>query len=169
MLTGYKKYKIVGDKHPNILNIDILSKLILNCNLSVIAMIRNPNDIYMSFIERVERENLSPFNNELFEYQLKHSFKMIATLQKYCPERIICVKYEGFYESEERIRRLFARLNIDPASLHEEGIRYICERARLLSQRRPGLHTEILQRNHLEYDPSRFDHLKDIIDWTTVI
>lgn len=168
-LTNYRKYKIVGDKHPNILDINIINKLILNNNLNIIAMIREPYDIYMSFLERIEREKLTPFNMDLFEYQLEHSFKTIATLQKYCPERIICVKYEGFYESEERIHNLFARLTIDPASLHEEGIRYICERARLLSQRRPSLHKEILQRNHLEYDPSRFDHLKHIIDWTTVI
>ncbi len=166
---NYESYKIVADKQPYMLAIRIFEKLILNKQLSVIAIIREPNDIYLSYLEKIRRDASFPFQTDVFEEELEESFKIIAALQKYCPERIICVKYEGFYESEERIRRLFARLNIDHASLHEEGIRYVCERARLLSQRRPGLHTEILQRNHLEYDPSRFDHLKHIIDWTTVI
>lgn len=165
----YNLYKIVADKYPHMLSIGIFEKLLLNKHLSIIAIIRNPNDIYMSYLEKIRRDPLFPFKVDMIEAELEKSFKIIATLQKCCSERLICVKYEGFYESEERIRRLFARLDIDPASLYEEGIRYVCERARLLSQRRPGLHREILQRSHLEYDPSKFDHLKNIIDWTTVI
>jgi hypothetical protein len=170
VLEHYEDIPIVGDKEPVLLDCNLPLRLLVNPWLQAVLMVRDPIDILISSIERKAGD--VPFNvflDSQFWQDIEDNYRQVGQLQKACGDRVITVRYEGFFESEDRVGRLFTRLGIDPSSVNWEGVRYLSERSRRLSEVRSHARARFLTEEGDRIDEAVRERIHSYIDWQDVI
>lgn len=170
LLRHYELLNLVGDKSPLVNWKDIVLGLLINPNLHILFMIRNPKEISFSakLMEKCDPE-FPRFNYETLSATIKSMYTFIGELQKYCPHRITLVQYEGFFESREKIENFFYSLGLNPLSVYEPGIEFIIRQAKEVSTSRMNRYSTLNSNEIIYFDESFIDELQNSINWKEVI
>lgn len=169
VLNHYECLHLVGDKLPLVNFKDIIIGLLINKNLHILFMIRNPRDIFYS-AKLMEKHdpNFPPINYENFSSAVKNTYYLINILQNYCPNRITLVQYENFFQSRERIEKLFSTLNLNTLSIYEPGINFIIEQDKHLSATRQDRYHKV-KNDNINFDESFFKEIQQSINLSNII